>query len=62
MSFFIVVFYSNFMDVFKKIDISSTMSSMDNTESTTDVTDIQFAVGIEDVQLGAGPRYFDIFM
>ena len=50
------------MDVFKKIDISSTMSSMDNTESTTDVTDIQFAVGIEDVQLGAGPRYFDIFM
>lgn len=46
MSFFIVIFFQSFMEVLNRVDISAQMSSTDQTESTYDVSDLQFAVGI----------------
>ena len=62
MSFFIVIFFQSFITVLDRVDISAQMSSTDQTESTNDVADLQFAVGIQDVQLGGAARYFDIYM
>ena len=62
MSFFIVIFFQSFLEVLDRVDISAQMSSTDQTESTYDVSDLQFAVGIQDVQLGGTARYFDIYM
>ncbi len=62
MSFFIVIFFQSFVEVLNKVDISASMNSNDQTESTNEVTDLQFAVGIQDVRLGGTDRYFDIYM
>jgi len=46
MTLFIVIFSTSFMTVLDKVDISATMSSTDQTESTNQVSDLQFAIGI----------------
>ena len=59
---FIAIFSKSFISVLNRVDISATMSSSDNTESTNDVTDLQFAIGIQGVLLGGSARYFDIYL
>jgi len=62
MSLFIAIFFTSFLEVLNRVDISATMSSSDKTESTNEVGDLMFAIGIEDIQLGGAARYFDIYM
>lgn len=62
MCFFGYILYSQFVDMFSKLDISYSQGLQDDLDSDTTISGVQFAVAIDGVDLSVTPRKFQFLL
>ena len=60
MGAFAGIFYSAFLDTLNRVDITYSSSLADQTDSASTIDWVQFAVGIDGVDLSASPALFTV--